>query len=265
MRIAWDRSRHGEGEGSTTTPGLLPPRLLCIALVLALLSTIVSLSASAAEVSALPDADAEAAYDSAEAAFAAVFINSGLGERAYQENREYAAAIYQLPDGHWHCTAVVAGGQTASAIPYHAVPPQALRIVGAHTHGQPHIPDDPWHLYGVDFSQADLRNAGYNYRATHGRIAVQLLLTSELKILRLTITGEPALAPSVLLVHVPEHDRLTPGAIHGTTEQLGQLPPPAAPHARAGSNRLPASGGGPAETELVLGQVATGSAQSVRN
>jgi len=212
--------------------GLLPPRLLCIALVLALISTIASLSARAAEGAKAPEAGA--AYATPEAAFAAVFITSGLGERAYRENREYAAAIYEMPDGSWHSTAVVAGGQTQSTIPYHAVPPEAVNIVGAHTHGQPHIPGDAWNLYGVDFSQADLRNAVRNYRTTHGLIARQFLLTSELKILSLTITGEPALTVGLALVHLTEQPRLTPEAIHGTTEVLGQLPLPAESGARGG-------------------------------
>lgn len=201
---------------------MMPPRLLCIALAIALVSTIISLSASAAEA----QRPGEAAYDSPEAAFAAVFLASGLGERAYHENREYAAAIYEMPDGRWYSTAVVAGDRTQSAIPYHAVPQAALRIVGAHTHGQPHIPEDDHHVYGLDFSQVDLRNGVSNFRSTHGRISAQLLLTSDLKILRLRLSGQPGMVLGLVSAPTKQEILLAPGDVRGTTELLGQLPVP---------------------------------------
>ncbi len=219
---------HGRQRAGTTPDpygsSMLPPRLLCIALVIALVGTIISMSAAAAD--ATPPGAAEGAYDSPEAAFTAVFLTSGLAERGYQENREYAAAIYQLPDGRWYSTTAAPGSRTECAIPYHAVPPAAIRIVGAHTHGQAKIPEDSGHLYGLDFSQVDLRNAVRNYRVTHGRIAVQLLFTSELKILRLTISGQPeSILGLVATAPTPEFRRV-PGAVQGTTELLGQFPVP---------------------------------------
>jgi hypothetical protein len=250
MQSAGDRGRHGGGERGAQALGALPPPLLCIALVIALFSTIISLSASAAESTPVPGS--ETTYSSPEAAFAAIFIASGLGELAYRENREYAAAIYQMPDGRWRSTAVVAGSRTESAIPYHAVPEGALRIVGAHTHGQPHIPEDAGHLYGVDFSQADLHNAVQNYRTTRGRIAMQLLLSSELKILRLTLTGEPDLALGVAFVRSPKEARQTPGAIHGTTDLLGQLAAPTAARTVSVTARSAIAGRALRETSLAL-------------
>ena len=137
----------------------------------------------------LPPATAagETGYSNAEEAFDAAFITSGIGARGYEENREYAAALYQMPDGLWHATPVVAGNVTTSSIPYHLVPPQAVRIAGAHTHGQPRLPEDPTHVYGTDFSQTDRRNAIRAYQASHGRIDSQLLLTSQLAVLRMSI------------------------------------------------------------------------------
>jgi hypothetical protein len=214
------RSSTGQAARSARAPALLPPRLLCVALAIALVSTIISMTASAAETA---PGDEGRGYPSAEAAFAGAFIASGLAERGYRENREYAAAIYQLPDGSWHSTPALAGTRTESAIPYHAVPAAALQIVGAHTHGQPRIPEDPAHLYGVDFSQADLRNAVHNYRITRGRIAAQLLLTSELKVLRLTLSGDPELAMGETFVTSSEQARRAPGAIHGRMEVLDEL------------------------------------------
>lgn len=128
-----------------------------------------------------------AGYATAEQAFEVVFIASGISELGYEENREYAAALYQMPDGLWHATPVVAGNVTTSSIPYHLVPPQAVRIAGAHTHGQPRLPEDPTHVYGTDFSQTDRRNAIRAYQASHGRIDSQLLLTSQLAVLRMSI------------------------------------------------------------------------------
>jgi hypothetical protein len=128
------------------------------------------------------------AYADARQAFDAVFIRSGLGWRGYVENREYAAAIYLMPDGRWHATRPVRGGLTRSTIPYGEVPPDALQIVGAHTHGQPHIAGDSSHLYGTDFSEADRRAAIHNYQATRGRISSQLLLTSRLEILQMDLS-----------------------------------------------------------------------------
>jgi hypothetical protein len=256
MKLTGDRNRHGSGERGVPALDMLPPRPLCIALVIALVSTIISLSASAAE--GVPAADEDPAYASPEAAFAAVFLASGLGERGYWENREYAAAFYEMPDGSWHSTPIVAGTRTESAIPYHAVPPAALRIVGAHTHGQPHIPEDAWHLYGTDFSKADLRNAVHNYRATNGRIAAQFLLSSQLNILRLTLTGEPELALGVAFVRSPEEARLTPGAIHGTTELLGRLALPAAARTVGEAARTPQAADARRPTALALGGTSLG-------
>ncbi len=144
---------------------------------------------AAAESPAERGADSKVGYPSAEAAFYAVFVESGLGMRAYEENREYAAAIFEMPDGRWHCTPVSAGDRGSSLIPYHLVPAEALRIAGAHTHGRPQLPGDATHVYGADFSAADRRNALLNYRMTRGRIDTQLLLSSELKVLRLRLDG----------------------------------------------------------------------------
>jgi hypothetical protein len=236
---------------------LLPPRLLRFALLLALVSTLLSLSAVAADSLQFPDDDT--GYPSAEAAFAAEFITSGLGERAYRENREYAAAIYQLPDGSWHCTPAMAGSRTGSAIPYHAVPTSAVQIVGAHTHGQPHIPEDPWQLYGVDFSQADLRNAVHNYRTTKGRIAAQLLLTSDLRILRLTLSGEADPAAAEEMETSLQAGRLRSGGIHGRSELLGQLRIPAGSRVVSGESRSSEAGRPPASTMAYLGPDRPGS------
>lgn len=131
---------------------------------------------------------AQAAFASAQDAFQAVFIASGLARNAYDENREYAAAIYQMPDGHWYATRVLAGGRLSSSIPYHLVPRAAIRIAGAHTHGQPRLPEDPTHLYGTDFSQMDRRNAIRAYQASRGRIDTQLLLSSRLEVLEMSVS-----------------------------------------------------------------------------
>jgi hypothetical protein len=147
------------------------------------------LAARADEVPAAGNCGVSHNASSAEAAFQAAFIDSGLGLRGYRENREYAAAIYQMPDGSWHCTSVVPGTRLESRIPYHEVPDVAVRIVGAHTHGQPRVPEDPQGLYGTDFSASDRRNAVHNYRASEGRIDTQLLLSSEFRILRLDLRG----------------------------------------------------------------------------
>ncbi len=199
---------------------LLLNRKLCAALLATLAAALLSLNARAAQTPAA--LGSATGYASAEAAFSGEFLATGLAERGYRENREYAAAIYQMPDGLWYCTAIQAGSRTESSIPYHLVPEAALQIAGAHTHGQAHIPEDPRHLYGVDFSQADLNNALHNYRITHGRIATQLLLTSELQVLRLTISGQPDLAMGAAFVGSAEEARRTPGAIHGITERLGR-------------------------------------------
>ncbi len=127
-------------------------------------------------------------YADAEEAFLDVFIRSGLALRGYEENREYAAAIYQMPDGRWYATAVVAGGVKASSIPYDQVPHDAVRVDGAHTHGQPRIPGDSLHLYGGNFSDTDRRAAIRNFKVTRGRIAEQLLLTSRLEMLRMAVS-----------------------------------------------------------------------------
>jgi hypothetical protein len=129
----------------------------------------------------------DAGYATVEHAFEATFIESGLGQRGYDENREYAAALYLMPDGRWYSTPVLAGSRTVSSIPYHLVPAEAVRIAGAHTHGQPRIPEDPTHVYGTDFSQADRRNAIQAFRTSGGRIDTQLLLTSQLVVLRMSI------------------------------------------------------------------------------
>ena len=75
-----------------------------------------------------PRPDGADGYPSAEATFDAVFLRSGAAQRAYHENREIAAAIYQLADGSWHSTALVTGTRLRSAIPYHSVPAGALRM-----------------------------------------------------------------------------------------------------------------------------------------
>jgi hypothetical protein len=219
MRIAIHRDNRLQERHGTRGMPIVPPRLLCLALAIALVSTIISLSAKAA--GAIAAASPDTAYRSAEDAFTAVFLDSGLGQRAFRENREYAAAIYQLADGGWHCTLPVAGTRDESAIPYHAVPADAVRIVGAHTHGQPFVAGDSGHVYGVDFSRADLRNAVHNYRITHGRIAAQLLLSSEFKVLRFTLDGDPRSA------HDDDAERsvyadpgIVIGALRGTTETL---------------------------------------------
>jgi hypothetical protein len=136
-------------------------------------------SAAATELSTDPG------YPSAERAFEAAFIGSGLGLRGYFENREYASAIYRMPDGRWRFVAPVAGGSMTSSIPYGSVPAAAVSIVGAHTHGQPRIPGDRDGLYGTDFSVLDRRAALTNFTNSRGRIAAQLLLTSCFTILRL--------------------------------------------------------------------------------
>jgi len=256
MYITSNLHRLRRGERGVQVTKLLPSRPLCIALVIALIGTNISLGVKAADGGMRPAGDA--AYATPEAAFAAIFVTSGLGERAYQENREYAAAIYEMPDGLWYSTDVIAGSRLESAIPYHAVPPEALRIVGAHTHGQPRIPEDAWHLYGVDFSQADLRNAIYNYRTTHGRIAVQFLLSSELKILRLTLGGEAAMMPGVAFFRPSQEARLTPATIHGTTDLLGQLPLPDGTTTHGGPIRAPIAAPEPEEMSIALGAVLAG-------
>lgn len=126
-------------------------------------------------------------WDSAESAFVAAFITSGIGQRGYDENREYAAALYQMPDGRWYATPVVAGNERSCNIPYELVPAQAVRIAGAHTHGQPHIAGDSLHEYGTDFSQADRRIAVDAYRITRGRVDSQWLLTSRLQVLQMSV------------------------------------------------------------------------------
>jgi hypothetical protein len=130
---------------------------------------------------------ADVGYATAEQAFAAAFINSGVGRRGYEQNREYAAALYELPDGRWYSTRVITGERLGSSIPYHLVPEQAVRIAGAHTHGSPWLPEDPSHIYGTDFSQTDRRNAMRAFRSSQGRIDSQFLLTSRLEVLRMSI------------------------------------------------------------------------------
>jgi len=157
---------------------------------------------------------AKESYESAEAAFVGVFITSGLGLRAFFENREYAAALYQLPDGSWHATPSVPGSRLASAIPYHAVPLDAVFIAGAHTHGQPHIPEDPDHDYGREFSNIDRTTALRNFQISRGKICKQLLLTSDMRILRLRF-DERAL---------PSAENLpTVGGVHDRIDVLGRL------------------------------------------
>jgi len=138
-------------------------------------------------------------YATAEQAFAAAFIDSGVGRRGYEQNREYAAALYQLPDGRWYTTVVIAGDRLGSSIPYHLVPNEAVRIAGAHTHGSPVLPEDPSHVYGTDFSQTDRRNAMRAFRSSQGRIDSQFLLTSRLEVLRMSIE----------LQYDPEASRIT--------------------------------------------------------
>jgi hypothetical protein len=134
---------------------------------------------------ALPQPDS--GYPSAQAAFVAAFITSGVGQRGYDENREYAAALYQMPDGRWYATPAEAGDQTKCRIPYDRVPSKAIRVAGAHTHGQPHLPGDADHEYGLDFSRVDVRNSVQAFSATHGRIDSQWLLTSRMKVLEMRI------------------------------------------------------------------------------
>jgi hypothetical protein len=212
---AWARA----GDGGRAV-SLSPQRASCAALVAAVATILLSANPRAAEIP--PGIAPAQGYASAEAAFSGAFRETGLAERAYRENREYAAAIYRMPDGLWYCTPVQTGSRTESSIPYHLVPEAALQVAGAHTHGQETIPEDPQHRYGVDFSQADLNNALHNYRITHGRIAMQLLLTSELRVLRLTITGQPDLAIGAAFVSSSEEARRTPGAIHAMTERIGR-------------------------------------------
>jgi hypothetical protein len=187
---------------------------------------------------AAPACASDLGYADAEQAFDAVFIDSGLAERAYVENREYAAAIYQMPDGRWHATAAVAGDLTRSAIPYDAVPAQAMRVVGAHSHGRPDIPGDPSHRYGTDFSEADRHAAIHNYRATRGRIAVQLLLTSRLEILRMTLSQgyDPQSGQIAVLAQVTSVGSIgkppLPRPPSRIPESAGLLPPESAAAAR---------------------------------
>jgi hypothetical protein len=141
-------------------------------------------------------AASDAGYASAEKAFEAAFISSGIGQRGYQENREYAAALYRMPDGRWYATRVVAGERLGCSIPYHEVPPEAVRIAGAHTHGQARLPEDPEHVYGTDFSQTDRRNAIRAYESSHGAIDMQFLLTSRLTVLRMSVGPRYDLATS---------------------------------------------------------------------
>jgi len=151
---------------------------------------------------AFPQSEESAGFSSAEDAFIAVFVRSGIGQRGYQENREYASALYQSPDGTWHSTAIVIGSRFESSIPYHLVPASAQRIVGAHTHGQPHVPEDALRLYGLDFSQTDRRNAVHNFAITGGRIQGQLLLSSDLKVLRLSLQSDRTDDPSRVVGHI---------------------------------------------------------------
>jgi len=125
-------------------------------------------------------------FENAQDAFVAVFIDSGLGRRAYEENREYAAALYQMPDGRWHATPVSTGDLKSCRIPYDKVPDGAVRIAGAHTHGQPRIAGEGKQEFGTGFSTIDRRNALLSYRVTHGRVESQWLLTSHLQILELS-------------------------------------------------------------------------------
>lgn len=136
-----------------------------------------------------PDAPAapSSGYQTDEQAFEQVFIGSGLGQRGYDENREYAAALYQMPDGRWYATPVLPGDRDRCSIPYHLVPPQAVRIAGAHTHGQPRLPEEPSRTYGADFSGTDRLNAIRAFQASHGLIDGQWLLTSELVVLRMSV------------------------------------------------------------------------------
>jgi hypothetical protein len=109
----------------------------CVAMLVAAVSV-----AAAADPTSASSFESDSGYLDAEQAFHAVFIDSGLAWRAYVENREYAAAIYQMPDGRWHATGTVGGDLDSTSIPYRAVPPEAIRVVGAHTHGRPLIPGD---------------------------------------------------------------------------------------------------------------------------
>lgn len=178
------------------------------------------LAAHAGEPGTQVDEPAQASYGSAEAAFRAVFLDSGLGERAYREDREYAAALYEMPDGSWRSTPVIAGERGNSLIPYHLVPAQARRIAGAHSHGSPLLPGDPDHVYGTDFSRADRRNAWLNFRASGGRIDTQLLLSSELKVLRLRLNAQGIELPTAWYPDLPPPTR---------TEIIGALPPRGGP------------------------------------
>jgi hypothetical protein len=154
-------------------------------------------------------------FPSAEAAFFAVFIDSGLGERAYREDREYAAALYQTPDGRWHSTDVLPGDRDRSRIPYHAVPADALSIAGAHTHGQPDRAIDPQRVFGQTFSSADCDNALHNFVASRGRISQQFLLSSDLRILRMTFDVRPQAGEPI---GAAERSR-----VHARTDPIGKL------------------------------------------
>lgn len=167
-------------------------------------------------------AQTDRGFDSAEDAFASTFLASGLAQRAFDENREYAAALYQMPDGRWHSTAAVAGDSQSSSIPYHQVPPAAVRIAGAHSHGQPVIPGDSRRDYGLDFSGTDRAHAMQAFRRSQGLIDTQLLLTSRLEVLRMTIGKrfDPATAQI---------------AVSARTERLDVQPGAALPIAAVGS------------------------------
>jgi hypothetical protein len=168
---------------------------------------------------AAPAAAAVDGYDSAESAFRAAFIDSGVAGRAYAQDRECAAALYEMPDGRWHSTPVRAGERDRSLIPNHEVPPEALRIIGAHTHGRPHEALDQGQVWGLGYSQADLRNAWHNFTVTQGRIAGQLLLSSDLRILRLGWSGPAAVAPAAWSAGA------VAAAPQGRIEVIGQLAP----------------------------------------
>jgi len=134
----------------------------------------------------LPPADGRS-FGTAQEAFEAIVIDSGLARRAWRENREVAVAFYRLPDGAWRATSVHEGDEWTSSIPYHEVPPQAIEIASAHTHGQPSLAGDGGRIYGLDFSRVDRDNALHNFALTRGRIATHFLVTSRMQVRRLSV------------------------------------------------------------------------------
>jgi len=146
-----------------------------------------------------PPADGRS-FESAQDAFQAIVIDSGLARRAWRENREVAVAFYRLPDGAWHATSVHEGDEWTSSIPYHEVPPAAIEIASAHTHGQPSVAGEGGRIYGLDFSRVDRDNALHNFALTRGRIALHFLVTSRMQVRRLLV--RKGFDPQTASIHV---------------------------------------------------------------